>query len=89
MAVTLRILDVKYNQRGEYIDDAWYKGDISKAKLIKKKTFKGYIEMAEWLEKHKKYKWNVMFVRTANMIGLSKKVVFNGISVWVEDYGLI
>jgi len=37
MVVKLRILNVKYNQRGMYTDDAWYKGDLSKAKLIKKK----------------------------------------------------
>ena len=89
LSVILRIMNVKYNHRSKYLDDVWFDGDVKKARTIKKKSFRGFVDMANWLDKNKGYKWHVMYARSSKAIGLSKKVVFDGVGVWVENNGVI
>ena len=58
-------------------------------KLLLRKWFKSYVDMANFLDKHKEYANKEMFVWNSNQIGLPTKVKFDGVWVWVENYGFI
>ena len=90
MVVLLRIYDTEYNVKGDYVEDTAFNGNIAKSKVILRKSFKSYVDMANFLdENEEKYKNKVMFIRNSNEVGLSRKVVFDGVNCWVENYGNI
>jgi len=76
--------------RREYVDDCEYPPNFNREKETVKK-FRGYTDMANWLDKNRQFKNRVMIVKPIPLKRMSgiKKVVFDGIGTWVEKYGHI
>lgn len=86
-AIKLMVLYVEYT-KDNYIDEARFNGDISKAKPPLRKGFTSYVNMANFLDKNaKELKNKVTYVFPGS--GLPKKCVFDGSGTWVEDHDYI
>ncbi len=88
MAVKLKIFDCKYTKKGNFAEDYFFSGDIGTCKIISKTTHKSYVDMANWLDKHKKFKNHVMYFRAGSQF-LPSRIVFDGALTWAEGHGYI
>lgn len=89
--VQLIMRNAKYDKIGNFPDETWFSKDFTKTKVIDRKNFKSFVEMADWLDNKckKKCKNRVMFAKTGNRNIILRKVVFDGTNTWVENYGNI
>lgn len=89
MAIKLKIYDQKWMfPRKGYVDDCSYPQNFKRKKILKK-NFRGYAEMADWLDENVKYKNKIITVNRIPLkrVGGIRKVVFDGVDTWVEKYG--
>ena len=69
-------------------DECIFPKEFSRQKLDES-FFPSYVKLANWLDKNKKYKNKVMIARPPKPTSLKsiRRVVFDGVDTWVENYG--
>ena len=91
MPIKLKVYKQKWHCPTDYPDECDYPKKFDRKKRIATEKFRGYEKMAEWLEQNPQYADHVMITSPLPLkrVGAIKKVVFDGIEIWVEKYGRI
>ena len=88
MVIKLKIFSQKWKCPSQYSDKCRFPKNFKMDKIAEEK-FSSYVKMANWLDKNKKYRNRVMMVSPPKPRSLKsiRKVVFDGVDTWVENYG--
>ena len=91
MPVKLKIYKQKWRCPTDYPDRCEYPKRFDRKKIVTVENFRGFEQMANWLDKNKQHAKKVMFVMPHKIkrAGAIRKVVFDGVDTWVERYGHI